>query len=145
MIADDGETSLRPDLPDRLADVIERYGKRVAKVALLEFKLINVTDCPPSYGRWSFYTLTVTGEQRKCAALIVGSVESPLWAAVIPQYYLQKPGTGEYHVYPPAMANINRPFEPFPMRWSPFVMPITYLHRALASLDAFSRDNDCTW
>ncbi|EXJ62448.1 hypothetical protein A1O7_02883 [Cladophialophora yegresii CBS 114405] len=99
-----------------------------------------------------YYQINCSREQKEsCAAFIVCSPASPHLVAVIPLYYLEKSGRGLVgKAEPTAFISRKIPFfgetiEPYPLEWTPFVMPVDFVDKSLDLLGQFASGKITSW
>ena len=133
---------------DRLSAARKEYGENTLAI-LLDFKTINPNSCPSFKGGLYFYSIAITPKQRLCAAFIVQNPAAPHLVALLPQYYVERCSrslkTGRTICHSSETHLSRREVEPFPMEWSPFVMPLHVLPEALQLLYAFYRGSRQAW
>jgi hypothetical protein len=133
---------------DRLSAARKKYGENTLAV-LLDFKTINPSSCSSFKGGLYFYSFGIAPKQRLCAAFIIQNPAAPHLVALLPQYYVERCSrslkTGHAICYGRETHLSHREVEPFPMEWSPFVMPLHVLPEALQLLYAFYRGSRQVW
>lgn len=87
------------------------------------------------------------GPQKACAAFIVHSLDTPNDVALIPMAYLTRTEAqdDETGFYGREIPLTGAPIEPFPLEWSPFVMPLELLPTNLGLLREFALDDTKGW
>ncbi|EXJ67090.1 uncharacterized protein A1O5_09736 [Cladophialophora psammophila CBS 110553] len=144
-----GQTLLPTDPKERLARALEA-GKKIAAV---DFKVMAMSlGQMAKTGGCYYYMINCSPQQRQqCAAVIVHSLLAPQLVAVIPLYYLNKSGR-QAHGETESRSFTGRkiPYfgegvEPFPLEWSPFVMPMEFVGRAMGQLRRFAAGTVARW
>lgn len=133
---------------DRLSAARKEYGENALAI-LLDFKTINPTSCSSLKGGLYFYSFCITPKQRPCAAFIIQNPAAPHLVALLPQHYVERCSrslkTGRRTCYGRETHLSRREVEPFPMEWSPFIMPLHVLPEALRLLYAFYQGSRQSW
>ncbi len=119
----------------------------------LDMKTIRPLPTPSYRGSVYYYLLSMKEGQNQCAAFMVQNPSAPQWVAFVPAFYIHRwkgkgktvSSSGETHVYFPEMPLSDRPTEPFPMPWAPFVLPLPMLPEAIRSLLAYHHDKSKRW
>jgi hypothetical protein len=136
------ETLPMMKVTDRLSAARKEYGENALAV-LLDFKTVNPNLASRFKGGLYYYRFNISPKQRLCAAFIVQNPAAPHLVALMPQYHVDRCSrglkTGHTACYGREAPLSGRHVEPFPMEWSPFVMPLHFLPEALRLLYAFCR------
>lgn len=129
------------EVTERVFDFMGRGGKK--SLLPLDIKQINPILSLRSTGGLYAYAIGYSEQQRKVVAFIAQNPQDESLVAVIPHQYLDptwpKAITGDSRYVSLDIPITDGTLDLFPPEWSLFVLPLTQLHVALASLDEFTR------
>jgi hypothetical protein len=142
------ETLPPTKVTDRLSAVREKYGEKVWTI-LLDFKMIVPNLSATWKGGLYYYRLNIQPKQTLCAAFIVQNPAAPHLVALIPRSYVEGCLRGRRTSYTACYSReaplSGQQVEPFPMEWTPFIMPVHFLSEALRLLHTFCRGRKRFW
>lgn len=133
------------DKTHQLFEILQRYRGRGLLIPL-DVKSVAPLFSLPHRGGLLYYMISTTQTQSDVfATYVVFSGMNPNIVALIPHYYLAKiKSSGVDFIGREVPLNCIDP-PSFALEWMPFVMPLSFLSRALDSLLAFSRGRDEFW
>lgn len=98
-------------------------------------------------GLYHYEIYRTEAEQKACAGFIVHNPAAPDHVALIPTTCLERTvsNTPQQRFTGRDIPLTGLPTEPFPLEWSPYVMPLDCLPTALKQLRSFALDLQSTW
>lgn len=141
------ENDAQPDdYTARLFHTVHNNSSLLELVAL-DAKTIVEVICSSWKGGLYHHAFTEGSQQDKCAAFIVQNPARPDLIALVPAQYVNTVSLSDVHDrhYGRDIPLTGAPIEPFPLEWSPFIMPVALLPKALDSLLLFASGHSDTW
>lgn len=144
----DDSLQLPTDYSARLFETVFK-NEDVKGMIPLDCKTVEEIISPVYKGGLYYHAIHTTLTQQNCAAFLVFNPRAQQLIAVLPLSYLNhaksSPALSEVRYHGREIPLTGAPIEPFPLEWSPFVMPIELLPNALDSLHQWCCGSSVTW
>lgn len=145
-----GDDTLDSGLTDRFFQLKKKYhGSKDKKFLCIEIKRISWQLHERTTKPWTMTIKMRRAQADMCDAIIIGSPEDPEWVALMPYACLvdmaKRGATGKVHRTNIASCPSFCLRSDFPPELCPFVMPKSYLLKALQSLRDWAKDPSKQW